>query len=276
MPTSGLTRDETKELAARWVDMTTPDKIQSMVGLEAGLGSERFRLALEDIAPEQPIAANAAAVAARDPGLATEMLEGQRIIDESGKNVLPAPTDYLATANDTLGSAMKNSAVGRQAAIDAALAIDVFRRSQTGSLTRDDFDSDDFEQALLQSVGGVVEWNDGQIIPPIPGIDADRFDDLMGAMNDADLARQAGGQLKWPTGGKITMDDIREHGVLESIGDALYLVKVGDGYLVGPNGQTFQLDMRDLAPTLAGRIGAQDRQGVVSGTLDRLFGPGGA
>ncbi|MGI9491371.1 MAG: hypothetical protein ACR2QF_02990 [Geminicoccaceae bacterium] len=275
VPTSGLTRDETKAMATQWLDMTTPQKIESMVGLEAGLGPERFRLALEDIAPEQPIAANAAAVAARAPGLASEMLEGQRLIDESGKNVLPAPTDYLATANDTLGAAMQHSGAGRQAAIDAALAIDVFRRSQTGSLTRDDFDADDFEQALLQSVGGVVEWNDGQIIPPIPNMDSDRFDDLMSSMNDTDLAQQAGGQLKWPTGGNVTMDDIRSHGVLESIGDAQYLVKVGDGYLIGPNGQTFELNMRELAPTLAGRISADDRQGIISGSLERLFGPGG-
>ena len=70
------------------------------------------------------------------------------------------------------------------------------------------------------------------------------------------------------------MNDIREHGVLESVGDALYIIKVGDGYLIGPNGQTFMLNLRELAPTIEGRMMAQDRQGAVSGSLERLFGTG--
>ena len=129
-------------------------------------------------------------------------------------------------------------------------------------------DEDTLRQAVNLAVGGVMHgnsveggilrFNGSQVLPPVPGMNQTRFNNLVSRMRDADLNeygfwmdRQQNFRPSLapvdPTGEPVTADDIRRWGKFESIGNGRYIVEMGDGYLMSPNGEPYIIDLRSYA-----------------------------
>lgn len=99
------------------------------------------------------------------------------------------------------------------------------------------------------TIGGSIFSRGYKIQPPKYGMTEGEFKDLL---NMADYSRAKG----------FKAEDIRKHGVFESIGDGKYLVKVGPGYVQSESGP-FILDLG----AIVNRAMTGSRTGAVAGLL---------
>ncbi|MGI9491709.1 MAG: hypothetical protein ACR2QF_04830 [Geminicoccaceae bacterium] len=266
--TSGLLKDEAQKMARDLADMTTPEKLQQLGAMQQGLGDRRMRLALGDIAEDDPTVAAAVSISMDNPRLAAEVFEGQQVAKAIGKDVLPSASGvdgYNALANEHLGDVLEFARPeDREAMVQSALSIELSRRNKLGLLTKEDFSPEVFQEVLGEVVGGVVSFNDEKIIPPAPDLDEDGFEEIMEAVADEDMP-SLGGPFLDRDGDAVDWAAIQDSGHLKSFGAGRYFVFLGDRPLLGGDGQPAELSFGDHLDVLRSRIDLQRRRGFLEG-----------
>ncbi len=248
---SGLTAPEVEQVTRRIAGADADGKVGYMQSFNAALGRDRAGVLWGQVAKKQPAFALAASIADQSPGLASEIIRGQALVDTMGGGAIPGPVDYRPKADATLRAAFKWSPSSAENVTNAALAVELVRRASTGKTTSADFDKGVFSEALTEITGGILLQPNGgrvdRIVAPVRGMSQDRFYDLFDSLADDDVAGALAGTSK------ITAKDIKRYGVLESVGDGRYLVRIANGYAMTAAGDPFQLDLGAIARKRGGR-----------------------
>ncbi len=183
------------------------------------------------------------------PELAREIIAGGRLLRET-PDLKPSKTDRVGIVEDVIGNLFTpETSSGLRPVLTAARAVYAARRlgGGEGDLT---FDSDTFEQALRDVMGGPVEFNGRTVIPPTPGMDDDAFKNLVDKLEQADLIEFGSGAPVFANGSpfKVSMFQSRFFGAeaeLISAGPGKYLVLYpGLGYAQNADGGVYVLDLR--------------------------------
>ena len=261
----GFTADEVNTFEASLASMETTGRVELMAVLNNGIEPDRLRLLMGEIADKQPTFAIAALLTSEDTATAMEIVRGQTVL-ETVKGVRPSTADYLPVARELLGDVFAHDDRAFGDVVEAAIAVEAFRRFGDNGDTTLAFDEDRFERAITDIVGGVVEWRGQTLLAPVRGMTEDEFDELMDelTMNDVlasvPVASAAGRQPVLPPEllprtqkGAVSVDDIRTYGRLEQADDGLYFVWMANGYLVQPNGERYVLDLKQAAQRRRGR-----------------------
>ena len=266
--TSGLLKDEAQQFMRDLQDMTTPEKLQQLGAMQQGLGDRRMRLALGDMAEDNPTIAAAVSISMDNPKLAAEVFEGQEVAKAIGRDIFPSATGvdgYNALANEHLGDVLEFARPeDREAMVQSALAVELSRRNKLGLLTKEDFSPEVFQEILGEVVGGVVSFNDEKIIPPASDLDQDGFEEIMEAVTEEDL-ESLGGPFLDRDGDAVDWATIQDSGHLKSFGAGRYFVFLGDRPLLGGDGQPAELSFGDHLDVLRSRIDLERRRGFLEG-----------
>jgi len=173
------------------------------------------------------------------PQTSSRIFRGLDILRDNPK-INPSGVDLVSMRdriNEGLGEAYLHNPEHHAAVSQAALAIYAAKSWQQKDLSGV-LDTSRLDEAVQEASGGLLSISRGffrgsyKIQPPRPGITENTFSDLV---NKADFSGARG----------LSADDIRRHGVFESIGDGRYLVRVGPGYVQGENGP-FILDLSEV------------------------------
>lgn len=191
---------EVKALAAA-ISVAPADGVVGLLqAAHDGLGRDGA-LALADRFKEAEIGV-AMALVPDNPELSREIVLGGRLL-RANPDVKPSRTDRLASVADIVGNVFTaETAAALDPFLDAATALYAARQVPTGDL---DFDDDTFEDALRDVMGGPFEFNDRMILPPVPGMEEDVFDDLMDSLTQADLTEFGNGTPMFEDGKPFTV-----------------------------------------------------------------------
>lgn len=251
------------------VQTGTPDQQVAMVGtLSRGLDAPALRAVLGELGKAEdmrPFAA-AAALSARDPMLARDVLAGAARIRET-KPQLGTRQQQLAEMNHLLGRALSGAQPETVAMIrDAAEAIYAERNGRMGK-DGELFNASRFREAVEAVTGEPVRWNGQDLLPPRFGMSQSDFGATMAGLADEDLrgARTLRGE-------PITAEMVRRHGVLTSIGDGLVSVGFRTGTLIDEAGRTLVLDLRPVADRAAST--PRPAAGTAVGRISDALGDG--
>lgn len=270
--TSGWRDDEVTDLKDK-LDGLPPEQQATTLGALSTLMGDRFQYLLSQIADKAPGVALAAKVAGKQPQLAADVLRGRQMLKD-GTVQKASDDDYTDDAKSKLQTALMHSPTGYAAVLDAATALDAARRFDGGNPDKASYQSANFQAAIDDLTGGVIEYNGQPIIAPERGVDEGDFENVIGAVDDADLAvtTEEGRPLLpvMSTGATLTAESFRKYGTLESVGDGQYLVRIANGYALDPRtGQSFVFDWSTMTNDARQRVAAEKR-----GARERLM-PGG-
>jgi hypothetical protein len=173
------------------------------------------------------------------PRAASTILRGQEVLKQEPKvgltgAELSAARDRI---NGNLGGAYQGNVEHHSTITDAALAVYAAKSWQAKDLSGT-LNTSRMDEAVQEVTGGLLSIGGGmfsrgyKIQPPRYGMTEGEFKDLL---NVADYSKAKG----------FKAEDIKKHGIFESVGDGKYLVKVGPGYVQSDSGP-FVLDLGAL------------------------------
>lgn len=160
------------------------------------------------------------------------------------KGILPKDADTAMPINEYLGTAFIANPRHQSAIIRATKSVYAALAADAGILDGT-LDPDLLDSALEAVTGGVIMrdnpgWGTGDSYIPAPerGVSEDQFEDWIDGITAADIEAMGGVMA-------ITADEaakqVQEHGMLVGVGKGRYLVNVGTGYLLNPDGNPFEL-----------------------------------
>jgi len=209
-------------------------KTQILAALHSGVGANHMRSLSQKLAPKQPAFAVAARLSVEDPQLASDLLESEQILAADPK-LKPKPVDWSRTAYEYFDTALSASREQQALMTQSALSLYARETARTGRQS-EAFNQDLFEDMLDRVTGGMVEWKDQRIFPPVRGMKQDEFEKFMDTLSEEDLqAFSIGGvQPTWGDGKAVPVDYFKRHAVLVSYAPGQYRVRMGNG--MGLNG----------------------------------------
>ncbi|EMC4334347.1 hypothetical protein QMS76_03915 [Cronobacter sakazakii] len=153
---------------------------------------------------------------------------------------MPKENDMRLEFSDTVKDAFAGDAQGASMAYDVAKDYYAGVMVQKGDLSGE-LDSDVWKQAINVATGGVHDYNGmGNVLLPW-GMSSEQFDK---EVNQAWETQVTGAGVKAPPG---------NYG-LQSYGDSQYLVKLGTGYLLKPDGSPVIIDLTQQRLRFTGDI----------------------
>ncbi len=153
---------------------------------------------------------------------------------------MPKENDMRLEFSDTVKDAFAGDAQGASMAYDVAKDYYAGVMAQKGDLSGE-LDSDVWKQAINVATGGVHDYNGlGNVLLPW-GMSSEQFDK---EVNQAWETQVTGAGVKAPPG---------QYG-LQSYGDSQYLVKLGTGYLLKPDGSPVIIDLTQQRLRFTGDI----------------------
>ena len=181
------------------------------------------------------------------PIRAREIILGGRVA-RATPDVLAGKADRITAVEDVVGNLFTPETAGvLDSFMDAAGALYAARRVPTGDLA---FDDDVYEQALRDVMGGPIEYNKRIILPPMPGMSEDAFEDLVERLTDADLVEFGNGAPVFEDGTAFTVG-MFDRGFFASdaqfvtSGFGRYMVFLdGLGFVLADGGGTYEIDLR--------------------------------
>lgn len=230
------------------VDDATASEVTGLLrGLSDGFGQDQAIALAGEIAENRPELAVAITLAGDVPILAREIILGGRLARET-PDVLPGKTDRIAAVEEVVGNLFTPETAGvLDSFMDAAGALYAARKVPTGDLT---FDGDVFEQALRDVMGGPIEFNKRIILPPVPGMSEDAFEDLVKRLTQPDLIEFGNGVPLFANGDPFTVD-LFDRGFFATdaqfvtSGFGRYMVFLdGLGFVLADGGGAYEIDLR--------------------------------
>jgi hypothetical protein len=245
----GLFPQEAAMLSKALKDARPDQAAEMLATLRRGFGDDKvFRATMQQIAPDNPVVANAGIFAARglestkDRAVADLILRGNALLrpdtKEDGKpaggKLLPMPKEEDMQRG--FASYERNAYAGkeqaRNVAYQTAKAIYAAKASEQGDYSGD-LNSRRWAEAMSMATGKVESHKGSHIVMPY-GMDYGTFKD---GLKTRSIALIASGQL--PAG--FTPEKLRDL-PLENAGDGKFFFRVGDGYLAGKDGRPVLID----------------------------------
>jgi soluble lytic murein transglycosylase-like protein len=209
------------------VKVAPPDqKAALMKGLAQGLGEQHLAGVMSLLTEKGDQArqfAVAAGIAQSDEAVARDIFAGQEV-RTSGTGYVPADDAALRGQLDLYfgqSLVLMRDATARADMVDAALSVYAVDSKNAGD-TSGALNEARLLSALDRVTGGLVEFRGQQIFPPRRGMTETEFEDTF----DALTAAEVGAIPAAPDGSPITLDDIKDRGVLLSIADGRYAVAI--------------------------------------------------
>lgn len=178
------------------------------------------------------------------PGVASQTILTGAAARKGSKDVkgmtMPKETDMRLEFSDTVKDAFAGDAQGASMAYDVAKDYYAGVMSQKGDYSGE-LDADVWKQAINVATGGVYDYNGmGNVLLPW-GMSTETFDSQV---NQAWQSQVVDAGVKAPPG---------QYG-LQSYGDSQYLVKLGTGYLLKPDGSPVIIDLTQQRQRFSGDI----------------------
>lgn len=230
-----------------------PDQQREILGaISKGFGDMGvFKATMQQLAPDNPVVANAGIFAARghestrDRAVADLILRGNDLLRQdtkadgkpSGGKLIPMPKEEELTrafANYE-GEAYAGKEQARNVALQTAKAIYAARSSEEGDYSGI-INTKRWQAAMNLATGGIDAYRGRSIVLPY-GWDMGMFKDGMKS-KAAELVRS--GMIDKD----VTMNRLLDL-PLENAGDGRYFFRVGDGYLVGKDGKPAIIDFNE-------------------------------
>ena len=240
----------------------TPPAVDEVVAIlnnvQQGLGEDAAAFMVRDIInKDQPAIALALQTVQERPGLAADMIKGQRFLNEN-KEFAPKFTDKQAGAAAAFGNLFtKDTLAARGDIMAAADGLYALRAAEAGEIA---FNATLYEDAIKDVIGGTVDHNGRVVIPPFPAMEQDEFDTLMASVQNITLMDENGELPKFTNGEDFTVDMLqssiwRDEGQLVSTSmDGTYNILIpGVGYVMnGDQSAPYELNLRDVMDGQAG------------------------
>jgi hypothetical protein len=261
---------------------------QTFANIRQGLGKRAVRQLSARFVDDNPQRAWAMFMSSERPEVSRTVLEAEGSTDQL--NVAMTSKDIREPTQEVLGSSFEADARTQQAVVDAAK--DVYAQWSLRAGDIDEFNETRFKRALRltaagqftptgQVSGGPVEINGKKTLPPMPGMDGEKFTRLFSQIDDDAISRHSNGTpvFREPATGdfeEVTPEDIRDKGQLVRAGaDGKYIVRF-DGDRGGLHtkerpGQPFILDLE----AMAGEVSLEPDQPEGSTAADATPGPQG-
>ena len=235
-------------------NQSSPEQLLSqLTAMGKGLGREVTEGTAAEALDKSGASAMVITNSQTQPTVALNTIKGMRI-RQSTDDFNPTSVEQEAAANNVLKNTFAgDTAVVRQTVVDGANALYAYRASLTGS---SEFDETLYEQALTDTLGGVLTSGNQSIATPVPGMQQGQFNDLV-----TSLSRDADAMLKYSVtgaapvfqGGAAFDPSVLDKGFfslgtdaeLRSTGPGRYGVWYpGSGFVNNANGGLYQIDLR--------------------------------
>lgn len=251
----GLFPQEAQAISSLLRDARPDQQREILAGLSKGFKDMGvFRATMQQIAPDNPVVANAGIFAARglestkDRQVADLILRGQSLLRQdtktdgkpSGSKLIPMPKeeDMTRAFANYEGEAYAGKEQARSTAFQTAKAIYAARSSEEGDYSGQ-LVSSRWQAAMKLATGNIETYRGRSIVMPY-GLDLGTFKDGMKS-KAAELVKS----------GRLDKDLTMNHltGLpLENAGDGRYFFRVGDGFLVGKDGRPVIVDFNEGSP----------------------------
>jgi len=228
--------------------------VAALARLTAGLEQRELNILGAQIAPKDRAISVAVSLAAQEPGLARDIITGQRFLAENGDakpsdKVISAMLDKLTAGSrgwmSSTGGLFEFAPDARGAALAAGTAI--YARHQIGNKAGT-VDQGKLESAMRQILGNPFSFRGQFIVPPRPDMKPAEVADMVRKLDGKAIAAFGNGQPVDAAGRAISAEAIARHGVLTYTGTAgLYRIRFpGQGHLgvkSTTGARTFTLDL---------------------------------
>lgn len=230
-----------------------PEQQREFLGnLSKGFGDMRvFKATMQQIAPDNPVVANAGVFAARglksttDRHVSDLILRGNDLLRQdtktdgkpSGGKLIQMPKDEKLNVEFSSyeGNAYAGKEGARNVAFQTAKAIYAAKASEEGDYS-DSLNGKRWKEAIKMAIGGIESHKGRKIVLPY-GMDYGNFKD--------GLRSRAASLVRSGTIDKdVTIGDLQGM-PLENAGDGRYFFRVGDGHLVGKDGRSVIIDFNE-------------------------------
>lgn len=222
---------EKAQLVKAFDGLDSEGKIALYDTLKQNMGYDLTQRAMHQLGQDRPAMAVAMSISDDDPAVARKILIGDLTLKESKGSAVGEQTDLRQTYAGHGGGIFAADPVAYEAHYQAALALFAETRK-----SNPEADSGDFEKAIDTVMGGVIERNGVQTVPPKRGMSQDDFDALIDGMKAADFQHAAGGhKLAYLNGAEVGADTIHDKGIFQWVGGN-YILKLSVGGT--PDGET--------------------------------------
>lgn len=259
-----LTETEYGELVQRVKQ--NPGNAGELIGTLKGAWSSRtMRTVASKLQEDSPAMAMAFMRAHEQPELSGMIAEGQEIINQTDE--LKFPDAEISTAiNRTYGNVFQGNPQARRAAVDAAKAVYAYRLGGKVPAAAA-FNSNAYKEALKLVMGGELRQNgevyggpftyeNQMVIPPVPGMDATGFEDLVESLTPEDMTQYGRVYSKdsgvffpaeqlptYADGTEVDVSNFKDYAAFVPVGDGRYRVEMPGGSLM-VRGEPYYIDLR--------------------------------
>lgn len=234
----------------------TPPSVQEVSAIlnnvQDGLGDDGASFMVRDlIEKDHPAIALALQTVSERPALAQEMIKGQRFLNENPE-FAPRFQDKQAAGATSFGNLFtQDTLAARGDIMKAADGLYALRAAESGESV---FNPSLYEEAILETIGGKVNHNGRDVIPPFPNMEQDDFDVLVRGVTNSTLMDENGELPKLGDGSDFTQQMLvssiwRDEASLvsTSMDGTYHLLIPGVGYVQnGDQSAPFELNLRDV------------------------------
>jgi hypothetical protein len=192
--------------------------------------------------------------------VADQVLKGAQIMKgggAEGKTPVPTSPGWKAELQNRMGNVLKDMPKAAPMVEDAIAAVYTYQMTQAGKQGAP-LDTGVLDSAIDTVLGKPITRN-GQAIMVPKGVNTYQFDGALHTLTDGDL-----GGAKTLEGDPVSADVVYRRGVLSSVGNGRYLVRIPDPRAGGDlrpfrdpaTGQNFVLDIRPLLQRAGGNLSA--------------------
>lgn len=257
---SPLTKREVVQMSDAMTKMGADQKLAVLGAVVSATGESSFEIMEQLDKSNQTLLAMAGSLMAEgQPEVARLAILGSEQIQHN-KGILPKDTDLMPEVNSYLGTAYIANPRHQAAVVRTVKAVYASMAADAGIIDGT-LDTDLLESALEAVTGGVIVrdnpgWGTGDsyVVAPARGVDEDQFEEWIDGLTIADI--EAMGGIMALEGDEL-VEQVQE-GMLVSAGKGRYLVNVGTGYLLAPDGEPFELTWGVVPPidTTSEELGA--------------------
>lgn len=228
MLASALDKGTPKQQAA------TFGNLRNMVGNDSA-----YRATMQQIAPDNPVMANAGVIASKSLPAAELVLRGQQILnpdkktDGKGKELkLPSEKDFNEYFSNMENNAFSGKEKARHVAYQTAVSIYAAKSVDSGDYSGQ-LDFKRWKESINQATGGFERYKGRSIVMPY-GMEWGAFKD---GLKEKTSALFASGAID------PSFTESKLRGLpLENVGDGRYIFRVGDGVVSDKTGKPVILD----------------------------------
>ncbi len=243
---SPLTNSEADDFGRLYNSLPANDKGKLLSAMVQGLGDQSIP-ALEQFANKGADVMALSGAIINDGGNADLILQGQELLKEAGGKALLPSSGFDMSIATALGHTYIENPQQRAASVKAIKAAYAAISAEKGGADESGMVDDDLlEQAINTVTGGIVEYNDVKTPVPVRGMTESKFEDMIEGLSITSFNKQD--QILPFAADEMdeVIEQIQDNGTFHAVGPGEYIIKIGEGSLVGNDGKAYVLDFRRL------------------------------